>query len=133
MNNKLSLPKSKILRSKITIQSLFENADNLNIVSHQYPIRLVVQTRNETTEKIELTKQQQTLFVVSKKFLRNATDRNRVRRQIKEVARINQQAFPVGNIAIMYTANTVLPFNTIKNALLRTLEKINNQTSDTSC
>jgi len=121
----MKLPKKNILRSKKTIQLLFDNAENKNTNAHQFPIKIVAL-------KINPEEIQQTLFVVSKRYLKNATDRNRVRRIIKDVFRNNKPMNPHCCIAIMYSANVVLPFNTIENALLRAIKKINFKISDTT-
>ena len=119
------LPKKNILRSKKTIQLLFDNAENMNTNAKQFPVKIVA-------HNINVDETPQTLFIVSKRFLKNATDRNRVRRIVKEVFRNNKHSNPHCCLAIMYTANVVLPFNTIEDALLRTIEKINGKIAYTT-
>lgn len=74
----------------------------------------------------------QVLFSVSKKRFKKATDRNRVKRLLREVYRLNQQQLTGLNLpedqqlamALIYTGQEQLPFQIIQAAFLQCVQKM---------
>lgn len=71
--------KSSKLKSFSAIRNLFENGNDVT----DYPVKIVFQKQ----EEIKLT---QAGFSVSKKRFKNAVDRNRIKRQLREAFRKNK-------------------------------------------
>lgn len=71
-------PKSERIKSKIVIDKVFKEGDLIK----KYPFRL----KYTTSEN----KKTQILFSVPKRNIKSAVKRNRIRRQIKEIYRLNR-------------------------------------------
>jgi len=83
MTNNLSFSKAERLKSKKTLARLFKEGRSFSV----YPVR-VVWLKEETPRVVPL---QFTVSVPKKKF-KNAVDRNRIKRQIREAYRLNKSA-----------------------------------------
>ena len=84
MNQKF--PKSEKLKSSKTIESLFLGGSTYS----KYPIKVFYLPKtilSDTKEEIEI---HQAAFAVPKRNFRSAVDRNRVKRQLREVYRLNK-------------------------------------------
>jgi ribonuclease P protein component len=77
-------PKSEKLCSKILIQKLFENGKN----EFAFPFKFLYLIKDEPTNTPP-----QILIIVSKKTFKKATDRNRIKRQIREAYRLQKHKF----------------------------------------
>ena len=75
-----TLPKSKIIKNKKTIEKLFHEGKSL----HKYPVRVVYSIENNKLPGYK------TAFFVSKKKFKKAVDRNRVKRLMREAFRLQQ-------------------------------------------
>ena len=75
-----TLPKSKIIKSKKTIDRLFQEGNSL----HKYPIRLVFSIKKNESKGYK------TAFFVPKKNFKKAVDRNRIKRLMREAFRLQQ-------------------------------------------
>ena len=74
---------------------------------------------------------QQVLIVVPKKRVRKAVDRNRIKRQIREIYRLNQQAFKVDNptgktllMACIYVGQVEADYHELEKNYLNAKEKL---------
>jgi len=83
----LSFPKQERMSSRLQIESLFEGGKSHSLSA--FPMRMVYTTK----ERQEGDSPVQLLVSVSKKHFKHAVDRNRVKRQIREVYRRHKQLF----------------------------------------
>ena len=118
------LPRKNILRSQKTITGLFQPGFFVS----SYPIRI-----NYLFQPIsEGAPVMQVLFSVSKKRFKKATDRNRVKRLLREVYRLNQAKFldlrlPEDqqlSMALIYTGQELLTFQAIQTCFLQCVQKM---------
>jgi ribonuclease P protein component len=126
-------PKSERLRSKKIIDSLFSPADkSLGGNVFLYPFK-IFWLSPKAEEKSHFP---QVIFSIPKKHFKKATDRNRLRRQIKEVYRTHKSnlfqnkrvPFALG---IVYIAKEKHDFSFIKKKLMQVLEKMLEKIKDT--
>ena len=123
------LPRKNILRSQKTITGLFQPGFFVS----SYPIRVNYLLQ----PKIEGAPEIQVLFSVSKKRFKKATDRNRVKRLLREVYRLNQQqlytlSLPDGQqlaMAVIYTAPELFSFQVLKVAFIQCIQKMERKTN----
>jgi ribonuclease P protein component len=144
-------PKSERLRSKKLIDALFSPANNSVIGGNVflYPFKIIwlknidsqfVTKKSQTENSVQITplpnEQKQTtypqiLVSVSKRNFKKATDRNRIRRQVKEAYRQNKhllfenKEFPPV-LAIIYIAKEKSEYAFIEKKLVILLKKILN-------
>jgi ribonuclease P protein component len=122
---KLSFGKSEKLCSKKLIQELFSNQDVHRIGEH--PFLLLWKKVN-----LESEYPVQVLIIVSKKLFPKATDRNRIRRQLRELYRLNKtiifEMLHKQNeklaLVLMYKANTKLDMFVLHTAYSKLIEKL---------
>ena len=119
MKNKFSFSKAQRLSSASAIKKLFESKS----VIKQYPLLFQYYT-------LDASQCHQIIPVVSKRKFKKAVDRNRLKRQIREVWRLNQHQISVSEnkhltLAIIYMANTKLPYQDMEKAMLLFIKKIN--------
>jgi ribonuclease P protein component len=114
------LPKSERLHSFGAIRRLFTEGNG----GFVYPLRYMAYAENADAMHIEV------LFSTPKKFLKRANKRNKVRRRMREIYRLNKDiALNSENprhlqVAIIYSSKEVLDYKTIENATKRILEKL---------
>lgn len=118
------LPRKNILRSQKTITGLFQPGFFVS----SYPLRInyLFQPKPDSAPAFQV------LFSVSKKRFKKATDRNRVKRLLREVYRLNQQrlaglSLPDNQqlaMALIYTGNEMMTFQTIQTAFLQCIQKM---------
>lgn len=113
------LSKSNRLKSKIYIQKLFASDSRFK----KFPITVQYFWTKEIEGHLFMP-------IVSKRKFKRATDRNRVKRQLREAWRLNQHIIQSSDlgflvIGIAYIANEKLKYSEIENALKSTLLLIN--------
>jgi ribonuclease P protein component len=118
------LPRKNILRSQKAITGLFQPGFFVS----SYPLRInyLFQPKPDSAPAFQV------LFSVSKKRFKKATDRNRVKRLLREVYRLNQQrlaglSLPDNQqlaMALIYTGQEQLTFQTIQAAFLQCVYKM---------
>ena len=134
-NSQFSIPNSQFNKfsrivSKKVIEQLFNGHDNASKAA--YPIRIVVMAQ----ERTEGQPNAQVLISVSKRHFKHAVDRNRVKRQLREAYRLNQQLLtnrvPEGTqvcLAFIWLSNEHAPSDVVAARMRRLLkfaaEKIN--------
>ena len=118
------LPRKNILRSQKAITGLFQPGFFVS----SYPLRINYLFQ----PKSEIIPEFQVMFSVSKRRFKKATDRNRVKRLLREVYRLNQQQLKGLTLpeeqqlamALIYTGQELQTFHTIKTAFLQCMHKL---------
>lgn len=111
---RLTFNKSERLTDLRQIEALFEKNDSIKAFPLIFIFKL---SENETPFKV--------MFSVPKKKFRHATDRNRVKRLMREAFRLNKPAFVEAlgenkiSCAILYTSAELPDFNTLNLAQQR--------------
>jgi ribonuclease P protein component len=118
-----SFPKSERLYKKKAIQELFDKGSSFYL----HPFRVYFQ-KNDEPESAH-----QVMFSVSKRNFKNATDRNLIKRRIREAYRLNKAAIP-GNtklqMAYIYTAKEILAFEVIRDKVLLSFKRFEKNEKD---
>ena len=115
-----SFPKEERLCSKKLIAELFRKGSSFNL----YPLRFVI-LKNDLPQ----TPFPQVLISVSKKHFKKAVDRNRIKRQIREVYRLNKHQLLVAGtcsiqvLGIIYIGKEKSSFQLIQKKLNSGLER----------
>lgn len=121
MNSTLS--KQERLHSKKQIEILFARGDSF----FKYPFKVVF-----TKEQTEKTLPVQLLVSVSKRNFKNAVDRNKIKRLIREAYRKNKHILynkPVDPISVLflgliYTPKTILEYKEIEKKIILILHRL---------
>ncbi len=116
--------KEERITGKTRIENIFASGDSFLI----YPFRVVY--RKEINN---LSTTHSLLISVPKKRLKRAVDRNRIKRRAREAYRLNKKLIELEplklgqhlDIAIIYVADTVLPFKNVEKSIKRVLCEIN--------
>lgn len=114
---KQGLSKSEIISKKDEIKVLFEEK---NMVK-KYPLLIYSKINNEPFHRI--------LVSVPKRNFKKAVDRNRLKRKIKEIWRLNKNQIQTENetkfdLFIIYTAKEEVDYAVIENKFLLLLNQI---------
>ena len=126
MKKNHSFPKSEHLCGEIRVAKLYTEG-NAFIA---YPIRVVYNITDEKTNA-----RVKVLISVPKKRFKHAVDRNRIKRMLREVYRLNKQEFVMAatekdlylNIAFNYVADTELEYAVLNEKMQQALTKIRNK------
>ncbi|MEM8524163.1 MAG: ribonuclease P protein component [Bacteroidota bacterium] len=117
---KYTFSKSERLKSTKTIEQLFKKGNSFA----KYPLRLVW-----LKQEGELDAQVQVTFSVPKKKFKKAVDRNRIKRQMREVWRLNKhqlyEQLPKQSFAFMfiYTAKEPFPYLELEKSMKKIIHK----------
>ncbi len=112
--------KEERLCSKRLIALLFSKGSSFNL----YPLRFVYYTPQDLPPA-----QTQVLISVSKRYFKRATDRNRLKRQMREAYRLNKQVLcqgpgqPPRLLGILYIGKEKKSFDSIQKKLISGLER----------
>ena len=115
-----SFPKEERLCSKKLIAELFRKGSSFNL----YPLRFVILKNDLPQNPFP-----QVLISVSKKHFKKAVDRNRIKRQIREVYRLNKHQLLVAGtcsiqvLGIIYIGKEKSSFQLIQKKLNSGLER----------
>ena len=116
-------PKSQRICNKKDIELLFGKAESVR--------KGAIILRSIFRESAKNESLQQVLIVVPKKRVRKAVDRNRIKRQIREIYRLNQEAFKVENptgktllIACIYVGQVDSDYHELEKNYLNAKEKL---------
>ena len=121
------LPKEQRLYKKKAIQLLFEKGKGFNF----YPFRVVVHAHTSEDDEPSIPR---FLVSVSKKRFHHAVKRNRVKRLVREAWRRNKYELLVNcekhkvtfDIALVYTATIILPYEDIEKKIKQLSLRLNN-------
>ncbi len=111
---KHSFPKREHLCSRMLIDKLFEPGHSKSMQA--FPLRIVFREADST----------QVLISVPKRLFHNATDRNRVKRQIREAYRINKHLLSAPkplSIAFLWLDNKHYPTSVINKKVCNLLQR----------
>jgi len=112
------------LKNKILIGKLFSEGSSVS----KYPLRLVylkIEESSDTRLRVAVS--------VSKRSFKKAVDRNRIKRLIREVYRLNKDSFINGiesdNYAfiLLYTGREIPSFEELQNTIIKLSEKFKQQ------
>ena len=117
------LPKSHRLCSRTAVEHLFDRESGSR-VAVSFPLRAVWR---HNPDRPVAGAPAQFMITVPKKRLRHAVDRVTMRRRIRESYRLCHSDFPVAeptDIAFIYLADTLLPYDRIQAAIRSLLARI---------
>jgi ribonuclease P protein component len=119
--------KEEKLKSRKTIEKLFNGGNSVKA----FPLIAVFSDLedNESHHKVG--------FSVSKRKFKKAVDRNRIKRKLREVYRLNKQVLLdwEGNkqaIMIIYVSSEDLDTNTLEGKMIKLLERLKSKNSEQS-
>lgn len=119
-----TFPKCEHLKSKSSIDKMFSKGKSVFV----FPCK-VYYTLSEDTEKASVPPQ--VLFSVSKRGFKNASDRNRIKRQLKESYRLNKSILNIDSpnariesIAFVYVSRKKEPYAFIERKLKASLYRL---------
>jgi len=111
-------PKSERLNRKRIIEELFQKGSSFS----SFPLKVIFKTQEHPGAL------HQVLVTVPSRNFRKATDRNTLKRRIREGYRLNKALLTVStrfSLAYIYTAKEVLPSATIHKAIQSSLQRLN--------
>ena len=120
-----SYPKNEKLKSKVLIGQLFKEGQSVSA----YPLKLIyLQTAHSDGSVIK------TGVSVSKRYFKNAVDRNRIKRLLREVYRVNKASFFNNSTTsyafmILYLSNDGTTFEAVDAKMKLLFEKFLAKTS----
>ena len=116
-------PKAQRICNKKDIELLFGKAESVR--NGAIILRYIFRESGNNESR------QQVLIVVPKKRVRKAVDRNRIKRQIREIYRLNQEAFKVDNptgktllMACIYVGQVEADYHELEKNYLNAKEKL---------
>ena len=122
MVKRFGLPQSERLKSRKQIDRLFAGGKGFSV----FPVRVTYQfsKAEESGAKIGVT--------ASKRNFKKATDRNRIKRLLREAYRLQKEDLQTilqttgksGAVFFLYTGKTMAPFAEIKVAVAKCLKKL---------
>jgi ribonuclease P protein component len=113
----LRFQKSERLSRKRSIEELFQKGRSFT----SFPLKVIYQTHQEQGSR------HQVLITVPTRIFRKATDRNTLKRRIREGYRRNKALLTAStpfSLAYIYTAREVLPSSTIHQAIQASLQRL---------
>lgn len=114
----LRFPKDARLTSRKAIERLFENGQSFSA----FPLKIIFEPRPSGDEPSRV------LITVPARTFRKATDRNTLKRRIREGYRLNKSMLTSTSafaVAYIYIAKEVLPSSTIHEAIQSSLRRLN--------
>lgn len=114
---KYSLPKSERLHAEKSIKELFEKGSSFFL----YPFKILYWVGKEFEGHPN-----QVLFSVSKKKIKKATERNYIKRRIKEAYRLNKALFPSTGVllGVIFVGESKLSFGELEPKMKQVLQKL---------
>src|SRR5690606_6525992 len=115
---KFTLGKDKKLKSRKRIERLFFSGKRIQ----EFPLKAVYFTEPNDVAGFQLA------VSVPKKLFKRATDRNLLKRRMREAFRIHQEKLELNSkleIMIIYSAHEILDFARIESAMLVLIDSLN--------
>lgn len=117
---KFTYPKNEKLKQRKLIDKLFTQGKSVA----KYPLRLVFMEMENSEQPFQLS------VSVSKKYFKNAVDRNRFKRLLREAYRLNQHILKENNsksyiFMFFYQTKETLSFEEINKKTVELFEKFN--------
>ncbi|GMQ31683.1 ribonuclease P protein component [Algoriphagus confluentis] len=121
----LRLPKSERLHADKQIKELFNEGSSFFL----YPFKVVFLNKEKKEGEVN-----QILISVSKKKLKKAVDRNRVKRKIREAYRLNKHKLsPVGMVlGFIFVSSPEINYSELESKMIASLEKLQKEISPKS-
>ena len=116
--SQFSFSKSERLSKKKEIETLFASGKSFNL----HPLRALF-----TANPDQSVSTHQVLFSVPARNFKRATDRNLIKRRLREAYRLNKSKLttPVKlNVAYIYIAKEILPFKAIEGKLVESFNRL---------
>ncbi|NJN43020.1 MAG: ribonuclease P protein component [Flammeovirgaceae bacterium] len=116
---KYTFQKTERLSGEKSIRELFKKGISIKV----FPIRVIVMKHPSQEYPVH-----QVLISVAKQSFKKATDRNTVKRRIREGYRLNKSKLATTEklmIAYLYTAKEILPSSVIHEKLIESINRIN--------
>jgi ribonuclease P protein component len=118
------LPKNERLHAEKLIKELFNEGSSFFL----YPVKVLFLKKEDL-----IGQPNQVLFSVSKKKIKKATDRNFIKRRLKEAYRLNKQILPPDGIilGLIFVGKAEMSFTEIQPKMIQVLNKLNQELSQT--
>ncbi len=107
--------KNERLCHKQSIETLFKKGDHVFL----YPFKLMFKHWD-----IPSNLPTQVVISVSKRSFKLATDRNLIKRRLREIYRTHKDLFSVEHLAIIYVAKEKIDYNTLQKKFVQVSKKI---------
>ncbi len=116
-----SLHQDEVLKSRISISELFKKGKR----AKSYPVQVIWMKLPEDSQESKV------MFSVPKRYFKLAVDRNRIKRQLREIYRLEKPRLQTeidGNyhMALLYLSKNKLEYDEIKTHVNRSFLKILN-------
>src|SRR5688572_7696053 len=123
MSKRFGFPRKEKLKSRKKIEELFLNGQRFV----QFPLRVTYRFSKTTEEPLI-----QVGVTASKKYFKKAVDRNRIKRLLREAYRLQKNGLVEtanerhlsGEVFFMYTDKTITSFETIKEAVNKSITRL---------
>jgi ribonuclease P protein component len=121
-----SFSKAERLHSKKLIKELFEKGSSFFL----YPYKILIL---EVPKADEQQPEAQVMFTVSKRSFKKAVDRNRIKRLLREVYRLQKPKLPTHGqdvqflIAILYIAKQEHPITFLQEKFIEAFKRLNKE------
>ncbi len=118
MNNDFSFPKNQRLKSRKKIAEIFEKGNTL----WSYPVQLIWKKFDESSPGVV-----QVAFVAPKRKIKKATDRNKIKRRLREAYRIHKSSILPADLSFglmfIYQAQEMLSYSQIEKSVRNLIHK----------
>lgn len=123
---KSKFPKKEKLVNKKYFDFLFSNGKSLKY----YPIQAIYINFNEPCfSDFEIPNHSEVAFAVPKRQFKKAVDRNKIKRKMREIYRLNKFKIEENFILIfIYKSSQLLDYTRIEKSMLQIFEEINKKT-----
>ncbi len=124
MPKRFGFSKAERLKSRKQIDELFAKGKSITV----FPVRVIYQFSSSEVGSLQVG------VSASKRHFKKAVDRNRVKRLLREAYRLQKEELvqqvkaskKAGNVFFIYTDKTIADFETIKAAMNKCLQRLNN-------
>lgn len=122
LKGNLKLQRKKRLSKRKDIESLFAGGKSFNLS----PVRVIYMPNPGSAEN-------KILFTVPSRTYKKATERNLLKRRMREAYRLNQNRFDIPvklNVAYIYIAKKMQPFSEIEKKVVESLKRLSYEFKD---